>query len=552
MDRDRNLLFGAYAVQLDQVAPHELASAAREWASDRSKDLSSYLIDDGVLCEHDRDFIDWIVLRAMEHYGDDSTATLDHLGGEEAIHATFLDAIILTDDGGVRVAPLAETQALSPSPSGHGHHFPKDPFIHPHNLRARDHLRILAAKHPWITGATILVASFLVIALGTSIAGERRAATQARLAEEASRLLAEEADRENLARRVAVTQARAHALEEKNRALNDALESHHERLDMILTQLKSDPGDDALKRSLADTFKTIAVIQSQLENYVVALAFFKRGMALTPDLLAVRPGDASLKLYDADSIGRMGSAYLRNGQPHKAGEAYLMSLDALQGLLKERPRDTAVLETAHRTYLGSGDLSLRDEELEEALDATLSAADISETLVGIDSENDHYIGMLASAYEQLAVIYAHEGDDEKTAAALGNAFARHKVRLQLNPARSVALNSVIDLYGELSSIYKHSGRYTDLEDLRSTYITLRQRYAEARSADSAVLLDLAHAYIALGIIRQREGDGEKAMAAYQSSAAIFDGLLQEDVGATDLDREISRVERRIAQVAAID
>ena len=80
-------------------------------------------------------------------------------------------------------------------------------------------------KHPWIVGAAVAATVLLVVVLGASVGGEWRAAIQAREAEEATRLLAEEMDRQDLARRAAVTRERERAEAERNRAFNEALEA---------------------------------------------------------------------------------------------------------------------------------------------------------------------------------------------------------------------------------------------------------------------------------------------------------------------------------------
>ena len=58
MDRDRNLLFGVFAVQLKKITPQQLASAAGAWAADPSQDLAEWLVEAGALSKQDRELID--------------------------------------------------------------------------------------------------------------------------------------------------------------------------------------------------------------------------------------------------------------------------------------------------------------------------------------------------------------------------------------------------------------------------------------------------------------------------------------------------------------
>ena len=66
MDKDRNLLFGIFAVQLGKVTASQLVEAGGAWATDRSKDLPQRLIEAGFFSEKDLNFISDIVERAVE------------------------------------------------------------------------------------------------------------------------------------------------------------------------------------------------------------------------------------------------------------------------------------------------------------------------------------------------------------------------------------------------------------------------------------------------------------------------------------------------------
>lgn len=58
-ERDRNLLFGVFAVQLKKVSSSQIMAAAGAWATDPSKDLPDRLVDE-----------------AIDEHGGDTAATL--------------------------------------------------------------------------------------------------------------------------------------------------------------------------------------------------------------------------------------------------------------------------------------------------------------------------------------------------------------------------------------------------------------------------------------------------------------------------------------------
>ena len=48
MDRDRNLLFGVFAVQLNKVSSDRLMEAAGAWAVDSGRGIGERLVEGGV------------------------------------------------------------------------------------------------------------------------------------------------------------------------------------------------------------------------------------------------------------------------------------------------------------------------------------------------------------------------------------------------------------------------------------------------------------------------------------------------------------------------
>lgn len=101
MNRDQNLLFGIFAVQLKKISPTQLVDEAGAWATDPAKDLPERLVASGALTEKDRNFIDRLVAEAIEAYHGDAHATLASVGGEEQVNQTFRGSILLTKEGGV-------------------------------------------------------------------------------------------------------------------------------------------------------------------------------------------------------------------------------------------------------------------------------------------------------------------------------------------------------------------------------------------------------------------------------------------------------------------
>ena len=112
MDRDRNLLFGIFAVQLKKVTPTQLMEAAAAWAVEPSRDLSSRLVEAGALSESDRELISGLVDQAVQAHDGNATATLQTFGGEEEVYRSYRGSIVLSGSGGVSRTEDLPTEPL--------------------------------------------------------------------------------------------------------------------------------------------------------------------------------------------------------------------------------------------------------------------------------------------------------------------------------------------------------------------------------------------------------------------------------------------------------
>lgn len=69
MDKDRNLLFGVLVVQFKGVSPAQLVESAATWSTDPLTPLAQRLVEQGVLSDGDREFLDRLVDEAVKAHG---------------------------------------------------------------------------------------------------------------------------------------------------------------------------------------------------------------------------------------------------------------------------------------------------------------------------------------------------------------------------------------------------------------------------------------------------------------------------------------------------
>lgn len=90
--RDRNLLFGVFAVQMRLIEGDAFLEVAAAWSANPSVNLIQRLIQSGAMTAEDCELVEGIVSATIQRHGGDATHTFQHLGGEAAL-ATQLTTI---------------------------------------------------------------------------------------------------------------------------------------------------------------------------------------------------------------------------------------------------------------------------------------------------------------------------------------------------------------------------------------------------------------------------------------------------------------------------
>ncbi len=106
MERDRNLLFGIFAVQIKGVSPNQIVEAGAAWAVDPAQSLSKRLVQQGALTHADAKLIDQLVDVAIAANHGDASQALEALGGEDRVDKTFHGSLVRTPSGGMETRPM--------------------------------------------------------------------------------------------------------------------------------------------------------------------------------------------------------------------------------------------------------------------------------------------------------------------------------------------------------------------------------------------------------------------------------------------------------------
>ncbi|MBI2422947.1 MAG: protein kinase [Candidatus Hydrogenedentes bacterium] len=113
MDRDRNLLFGVFAVRLKGIAPQDLMDAAAQWALDPGRDISERLVEARIITAQDREVLLQLVDGAIQAHEGRSKDALASLGGMKAVEDSFMGSLQETAEGlswviATKTAPLGQ------------------------------------------------------------------------------------------------------------------------------------------------------------------------------------------------------------------------------------------------------------------------------------------------------------------------------------------------------------------------------------------------------------------------------------------------------------
>lgn len=110
---DRGFLFGVFAAQLGLARPDRVIAAASAWLSDKSRSIPDRLLGDGAITDQQKQLLEGVVDEALKVHGDDVKKTVDTMGGDRALYASFGGSVVMNqDDGAVTIisAPDAVEQ----------------------------------------------------------------------------------------------------------------------------------------------------------------------------------------------------------------------------------------------------------------------------------------------------------------------------------------------------------------------------------------------------------------------------------------------------------
>jgi eukaryotic-like serine/threonine-protein kinase len=101
---DRDFLFGVLAVQLGQATPQQVMAAASAYVVDQSRSVADNLMAAGAISEERRRMLDGMVDEALKVHGGDVHKTMQSIGGDRAILASFGGSLVVDDTGNVSLA----------------------------------------------------------------------------------------------------------------------------------------------------------------------------------------------------------------------------------------------------------------------------------------------------------------------------------------------------------------------------------------------------------------------------------------------------------------
>ncbi len=112
MSRDRNLLFGVFAVQLRGVFPEQLVEVSAAWSADPSISVAQRMVDRKILTPEDKAALEKLVDDAVRAHGGNSGELLGLFGGEQHVEKIFFNGATSSYLDNVDTSPMEAGGAM--------------------------------------------------------------------------------------------------------------------------------------------------------------------------------------------------------------------------------------------------------------------------------------------------------------------------------------------------------------------------------------------------------------------------------------------------------
>jgi tetratricopeptide (TPR) repeat protein len=339
-----------------------------------------------------------------------------------------------------------------------------------------------------------------------------------------------------------------------------ALASYRKALAIQKGLVAGSPADGTLRRELGRLYTSAGDVQAMVRDVEGAQASYDKALAIQEELAARDPLDAAPRRDAATSLDGLAGLAMAAGDFGKAQERCRKALKLREAVVADARDDESQRELAG-SYKLLGDILNKEHQASEALDLHRRALGIRQTLLARRPENTRLRSQTAASEMQIGDDLLDLGDlpsalphfrksvemlDQITSGDPNNAQARWLQGLALNNVGY----SLRELGHAAEAFAPHRGALSLFDRLsRADPSNDSYRHAVANTFQLLGEADEALAYVATtDDVRRDRWRG--ALAAYESSAAIFRTMRKGGRLSVELLPDAERVDRGLADSKA--
>jgi tetratricopeptide (TPR) repeat protein len=259
--------------------------------------------------------------------------------------------------------------------------------------------------------------------------------------------------------------------------------------------------------------------------------------------LGIAPGEVSAQ------GGQELSHLETNSAAESARNLYSRSLEILQILAKDHPKDAEIQRDLSASFGRLGDAHRQLGAIDKALEAYEKALVLCEAAAEANINDARAKRDLSVSYNKLGDVYLLRAAREKALELYEKGFELRDALARANPNDSQAKRDLSISYNKLGDVQLKLGARTKALDLYKKYLDLNKSLANARSKDAWAPRDLTFSYQGLGDVHVWIGEKNVSAPRSEGKGLTPDQALAEaDLGDAQAMRDLSISYNKIGDV----
>jgi eukaryotic-like serine/threonine-protein kinase len=260
--------------------------------------------------------------------------------------------------------------------------------------------------------------------------------------------------------------------------------------------------------------------ETQREILLKALRFYEQ--------FGEQPGtDTATRLEAAQAYRRVGSIYLKLGQPKPARQAFERGLALLQDLVTADPSSLEAERWLAHAHDQLGVILQQSGQFPEAQEHQRLAVERLERLASRDPDNPEVHNLLGGTLNNLAITVGHLGRLREKAELLGRAIAWQERAVARQPGRGLYRYFLRNHFQALAHTLVQLHRFEEADSAFSQSLALTQKLCAEHPSNAVYRYALASNYLDQGQYLQAASRPQQAEPAHRQARPLFEQLVRD-------------------------